>query len=263
MKTCQQCGKHYNIKPSAYEESKYCSRKCQISYYNSHRKNVDLVGKKFNRLTVLYLEGRNKKRSLLWNCLCECGKSKLATTRDLIHSEIKSCGCLRSPSFKQSFERAKKKFFEKIEVNSNACHIWKGNIDLAGYGYFGYAGSHHKKVHRFSWEIHRGEIPKGLWVLHHCDNRACCNIDHLYLGTAKDNARDMYARKRREEVKYRRGSKSNLSKLTESDVAEIRKMRSEGHIYKEIAARFNVKIGCISHIITGRNWKEKKDQNDA
>jgi hypothetical protein len=45
-------------------------------------------------------------------------------------------------------------------------------------------------VHRIAWENARGPIPKGLHVLHQCDNRRCVNVEHLWLGTAADNARD-------------------------------------------------------------------------
>lgn len=51
-------------------------------------------------------------------------------------------------------------------------------------------------AHRASWEVHRGPIPRGMLVLHHCDVPNCVNPDHLYLGTFQDNTRDMIARKR-------------------------------------------------------------------
>lgn len=253
MKSCVQCGKHYYIKPCAYDESKYCSRRCQLKYYALNKKRSDLVGKKFNKLTVVSLEGRDKKKNLLWKCLCDCGNSTLSNSTNLKIGQKKSCGCLRSPPLKDRLEKAKKEFSKKIEVNFNGCHIWRGNIDGKGYGYFGLGGAK-KRVHRFAWEVNKGEIPKELWVLHHCDNRACCNVDHLYLGTAKENSKDMYERKKRERVKYRSGSRNNLSKLTEIDISEIKKMRSEGYKYDVIADRFNVTKGCISHIFTGRNW---------
>ena len=51
-------------------------------------------------------------------------------------------------------------------------------------------------AHRTGWILFRGPIPAGLKVLHACDNPACVNLEHLYLGTQKDNARDMVARGR-------------------------------------------------------------------
>lgn len=52
-------------------------------------------------------------------------------------------------------------------------------------------------AHRISWEIHRGNIPKGMYVLHKCDVPGCVNPDHLYLGTQSENMRDAYHRGRK------------------------------------------------------------------
>jgi len=77
---------------------------------------------------------------------------------------------------------------------TTGCIEWKGH-KVKGYGRTTFNG---KRIlaHRLSWETAFGKIPKGLYVLHKCDNRACTNIGHLFLGTIKENALDMVAKGR-------------------------------------------------------------------
>lgn len=51
-------------------------------------------------------------------------------------------------------------------------------------------------AHRQAWLLTHGEIPEGKWILHHCDVPHCVNPAHLYVGTAKDNMRDILERGR-------------------------------------------------------------------
>lgn len=76
------------------------------------------------------------------------------------------------------------------------CWPWTGCVHPKGYGRFVNEKAKADWAHRCAWRLWRGEIPKGLLVLHKCDNPGCINPDHLYLGTDADNARDRDARGR-------------------------------------------------------------------
>jgi len=82
-----------------------------------------------------------------------------------------------------------------IRVNkADACWEWQGPLKR-GYGSF-YYDHHQGTAHRFSWELHRGQIPAGLQVCHTCDNPKCVRPDHLFLGTCKDNIQDCHRKGR-------------------------------------------------------------------
>src|SRR6185436_14753653 len=72
----------------------------------------------------------------------------------------------------------------------NKCIIWKKAISSTGYGATFYKGKN-ISAHRLTWIKNNGEIPKGLLVLHKCDIRSCVNIEHLWLGSHKENSQNM------------------------------------------------------------------------
>jgi HNH endonuclease len=75
------------------------------------------------------------------------------------------------------------------------CLVWSGAKFTNGYGQINIKGRP-RPVHRIVYEGLVGPIPKGLFVLHKCDNKVCCNKDHLFLGTLSDNMKDMMSKGR-------------------------------------------------------------------
>lgn len=89
-------------------------------------------------------------------------------------------------------------FMEKVHKHSSGCWLWTGAFFARGYGSFNTVkGGKYKavKTNRQSWIFHRGEIPEGKFVLHTCDNKACVNPEHLYIGDHAQNMRDAVERK--------------------------------------------------------------------
>lgn len=84
-------------------------------------------------------------------------------------------------------------FFDFIEETPSGCWEWRGPIHSRGYGQLRIDGVH-LLAHRYSYALHRGDLPHRMMVLHHCDNKPCVRPDHLYAGDASDNARDFWTR---------------------------------------------------------------------
>lgn len=160
---------------------------------------------------------------------------------------------MRNYSFKgQRNVDAEKSFWSKVDVKGcDDCWEWLA-ANICGYGVFT-SKQKNIRAHRFSWELKFGDIGDGMCVLHKCDNPSCVNPKHLFLGTHKDNMRDMFSKNRRPSV---RGEDHPHAKLSEEDVREIRKLYSGGgYSHSELGKRYGVSKGAISGILSGRNWK--------
>lgn len=144
------------------------------------------------------------------------------------------------------------RFWEKVK-KTETCWIWsahrRGNYGRIGKG----VTCRDVNAHRVSWEIHNGPIPKGMNVLHRCDNRPCVNPDHLFLGTQADNLNDCVLKGRHGDW---RGEKNGRAKLTGKQVREIR----EKYLPKEVTAsklakEYGVSRMHIYKILYRTNWK--------
>lgn len=90
---------------------------------------------------------------------------------------------------------AEGRFRSFLAVREGGCIEFTGNILRSGYGQFTLF-NRPQLAHRVAWMITNGPIPEGMLVLHKCDNRSCCNVDHLFLGTQSTNMADCISKGR-------------------------------------------------------------------
>jgi hypothetical protein len=131
----------------------------------------------------------------------------------------------------------------------SACWEWKGKRNSGGYGFMSLPGKATALMHRAAYRLFVGEIPKGMGVLHRCDNPPCINPDHLWVGTDLDNHSDMVAKGR-----SLKGEKHNMVKLTEDQIQTIRRLRASGHSVVALASMFGVCHQHISGIVNRKKW---------
>jgi len=147
------------------------------------------------------------------------------------------------------------RFWSKVDKSAGAdgCWVWTAGKHDAGYGSFMV-----KKelgdflAHRISYSIFYGADPGQLFVCHHCDNRICCNPNHLFLGTDQDNKDDMVSKGRQGAA---RGVDSAKAKFSAGEILKIRERYAAGGITcLEIAVANNVDETTISGIVRGDTY---------
>lgn len=149
---------------------------------------------------------------------------------------------------------------ERLEARSipepnSGCWLWLAACNRRGYGVFGTKDGP-KLAHRVAWETWRGAIPIGLQVCHKCDVPTCINPGHLFLGTHDDNMADKMRKGRHG---FASGERCHLAKLTNE---QVRAIRADKRILREIAADYGVRLQLISQIRRGEIWKHVRELSD-
>lgn len=136
----------------------------------------------------------------------------------------------------------------KLTRKTDTCWIWLGATHEKGYGQFWFQ----KKVrpaHVIAFLLSGKVLSPGEYVCHTCDNPSCINPDHLFAGSQYDNMQDMKSKDRSARLA---GEKNGRSKLTESQVQEIR-IRIDSH--SDLAREFGVSHTTIMKIRKRALWK--------
>ena len=148
------------------------------------------------------------------------------------------------------------------------CWPWQGAKLKTGYGVVKHQCKQYK-AHRASFVIHRGQIPSGMFVCHHCDNPSCVNPSHLFLGTPQDNMTDKvrkgrqsrgeahamsFAKSAKHQAAIVRGEKHGRSKLTDEQRDHILRLLNDGGLTQhQIAQMFSITQSNVS--IISRRWR--------
>src|SRR5437667_11588713 len=155
------------------------------------------------------------------------------------------------------------RFWSKVDACAqDECWPWKGTIGTWGYAYFTVCRSsktNNLKSSRVAYFLHFGEDPYPMFVLHTCDNHACCNPHHLFKGTQAENIADMMAKGRSSAGKKRppgvyKGEGNGRAKLTDVQIKEIRQLLDNGLRMHQIAIWYGVKHQAISKIRLRQRW---------
>jgi HNH endonuclease len=164
--------------------------------------------------------------------------------------------------------RSPDEFWHAARVNAVGCWIWQGRTHR-GYGYV-YWGGRQWRVHRLAYVMTNGPIAPGLCICHACDERACVNPDHLWLGTQADNRRDCVDKDRQargirhgaytQPGSRRRGTRNGRARLIPSDIAAIRARyqpfnRTGGPTTIGLAREFGISQSQCWRIVNQQSWR--------
>ena len=166
-------------------------------------------------------------------CKCGCGKPVMPG-REFVKSHHRTMAS------------STKDYITSRVLVDQATGCWNWTLSTAnGYGQASFRGSQ-RLAHIQSFIAFVGDVPDGMILRHKCDNRRCCNPEHLQLGTKADNSNDMVLRGR-----SARGESHSQSKLTKSQVRSIFKSQES---QPALADKYSVDQATISNIKRGRTW---------
>lgn len=136
---------------------------------------------------------------------------------------------------------------DRSAARSSGCIEYTGQKGV--YGHIEYRRKTYL-AHRVAWTLSHGQIPKGMQVCHRCDNPICINVDHLFLGSAYENAYDRDQKGR--------GRWNPRKRLSDSEILAIRADLSAGLLHEDIAAKYGISSSYVSMIKTGRRRSDAK-----
>jgi hypothetical protein len=156
---------------------------------------------------------------------------------------------LRSVPLLESLER---RFAAKVDQRGpKECWPWTAGTTACGYGRMSAAGHVNLKAPRVAYALEIGVSPGSWDVCHECDNPACCNPDHLFLGKPLDNARDAVSKGRNVPPPTHRGTAHPRAKLSDETIRTIRMSKTPS---AQLAVHLGVSQRHINRVRSGEGW---------
>lgn len=147
----------------------------------------------------------------------------------------------------QIFESPEQYLFNRINIDElTKCWNWKMGTDKDGYGLCYEFIEGVTRAHRFAYALLIAPIPNNKYVLHSCDNPSCCNPDHLFLGTAKDNAQDRVSKGRFV------GEDASSAIYSDDDFRKIRELYEMGLSQNQISKDTGMSRSQVGRVIRGQ-----------
>lgn len=154
--------------------------------------------------------------------------------------------------------RERDHFWSRVAVKKPSdCWEWQRSRNSKGYGQV-YVMGKNRLAHRVAWMLTYGEIGAGLCVCHKCDNPACCNPSHFFLGTQQQNTFDKVQKGRcshQPGYNHPEGEMHPQHKLTAVQVREIRQRTQAGESNRSLAREYGVYFTTIGKIARCERWK--------
>lgn len=142
------------------------------------------------------------------------------------------------------------KFWSRVSRGlPDECWNWLGAKSRGGYGNVRFQNKFYR-AHRLAYELENGPFGDGLLVCHRCDNPLCCNPNHLFLGTPKDNVLDAVGKRRMSVC-----SKNGRALFTDDEALLLRDMYRGGITATSIARHLGLSKITVWMLCAGKTWK--------
>lgn len=146
------------------------------------------------------------------------------------------------------------RFWEKVrKAGPDECWEWQAATNEKGYGRLTAGRGVNLKAHRVAYALSNGgELDADKHVLHRCDNPPCCNPRHLFIGSGKDNTRDMMQKGRQSKPPHRFGEDHHNAKF---DAKTARKIIKDSRTLQAIADDHGISWMTVFRLKHRKTWK--------